>query len=71
VTVHPSERELLAQLLGVAVVGVDVDRALEEERLIQPVQLILNGLRGSLGGRDLFAHGCFPPLPDLQHGFLE
>jgi hypothetical protein len=31
----------------------------------------LNGLRGSLGVRDLLTHGCFPRLPDLQYGFLE
>jgi len=31
VTVDSGERELLAQFLGVAVVGVDIDRALEEE----------------------------------------
>jgi len=48
VTVYPGERELLAQFLGVAVVSVDVDRTLEEERLVQPVQLVLNCLRGSL-----------------------
>jgi hypothetical protein len=34
VTVDPKERELLAQFLGVAVVRVDVDRAIEEECLI-------------------------------------
>ena len=38
-TVDPRERELLAQLLGVAVVRVDVDRAFEEERLVQAVEL--------------------------------
>jgi hypothetical protein len=31
-TVDPRERELLAQLLGVAVVRLDADRALEEKR---------------------------------------
>ena len=30
-TVDPGERELLAQFLCVAVVGVDVDRALKED----------------------------------------
>jgi len=39
VTVDPRECELLAQLLGVAVVRVDVNRALEEERLVETVQL--------------------------------
>ena len=41
VTVNPDERELLAQFLRVAVVGVDVDRALEKERLVETVQLVL------------------------------
>ena len=31
-TVDPRERQFLAPFLGVAIVGVDVDRALEEER---------------------------------------
>jgi hypothetical protein len=48
----------------VAVVGVDVDRPLEKERLVETVQLALNALRGSLGVRNLLAHGCFPRLPD-------
>ena len=61
----------LAQLLGVAVVRVDVDRALERERLVEPVQLVLNRLRSSLGGGDLLAHDSLPRLPYLQHGFLE
>jgi hypothetical protein len=34
VTVDPGERELLAQLLGVTVVRLDVDRPLEEKRLV-------------------------------------
>ena len=42
VAVHLRERELLAQLVAVAVVGVDVDRPLEQERLIQTVQLLAN-----------------------------
>jgi hypothetical protein len=32
VTLDPNERELLAQLLRMAVVRIDVDRAVEEER---------------------------------------
>jgi hypothetical protein len=39
VTVDPDERELLAQLLGMAVVRLDVDRPLEAERLVETVQL--------------------------------
>ena len=41
-SVHLRERELLAQLVAMAVVGLDVDRALEQERLIQTVQLLAN-----------------------------
>jgi hypothetical protein len=51
VAVDPRERELLAQLLGVAVVRLDIDRALEEERFIQTVQLVLNSLRRAFGVR--------------------
>ena len=64
-TIDPRERELLAQLLGVTVVRLDIDRALEEECFVESVQLVLNGLRGSLGVRDLVTRGCFPRLPDL------
>jgi len=39
VTVDPGEREFLAQFLGVAVVRVDVDRALEAELLVETVPL--------------------------------
>jgi hypothetical protein len=39
VTVDPGERELLAQLLRVTIVRLDVNRALEEERLVETVQL--------------------------------
>ena len=42
--VDPGKRELLAQLLGVAVVGFDVDRTLEEECFVETVQLVLNRL---------------------------
>ena len=34
--------------LGVAVVGVDIDRALKQKRFIQPIQLFLPGLFGDL-----------------------
>jgi hypothetical protein len=44
VTVDSRERELLAELFGVAVVGVDIDRAFEEERFVKTVQLVLNRL---------------------------
>jgi hypothetical protein len=41
VTLDPPEREFLAQFLRVAVVRLDVDRALEEERLVETVQFLL------------------------------
>ena len=41
-TVDPGERELLVQFLGVAVVRLDVDRALEKECLVQTVELVLS-----------------------------
>ena len=69
--VHPAQRRLLVQLLGVAVVGADFDRALKEERLVEAVQLPLNRLRGTLGDSNLVANGGLPRLPDLQHGLLE
>jgi len=40
VTVDPRERQLLAQLLGMAVVRLDVDRALEQKRFVETVQLL-------------------------------
>jgi hypothetical protein len=48
VTVDPRERELLVQLLGMAVVRFDVDRAFEQECFVQAVDLLLNRLRGAL-----------------------
>jgi len=39
VPIDPGERELLAQLLGVTVVRLDVNRALEEERFVETVEL--------------------------------
>ncbi|HVH55568.1 MAG TPA: hypothetical protein VM791_04915 [Vicinamibacterales bacterium] len=70
-TVDPGERELLAQLLRVTVVRLDVNRALEEERFVETVQLLLNRLGSALSRREFIAHGHFPRFPDLQHGFLE
>ncbi len=70
-TVDPRERKLLAKFLGVAVVRLDVDRALEEECFVETVQLVLNLLCSTLSGCDFFAHGHFPRLPDLHNGFLE
>ena len=55
VPVNPRERELLAQLLGVTVVGLDVDGAVEEECFVQAVQLVLYRLGCALGARDLLA----------------
>ena len=64
--IDPREREFLAQFLGVAVVRLDVDRALEEERFVQTVELLLDGLGRALGGCDLIADDCLSRLPDLQ-----
>jgi hypothetical protein len=71
VPLDPSERELLAQFLRVAVVRLDVDRAFEEERLVETVQLVLDSLRDSLSVREFVAHSRLSRLPDLQYGFLE
>jgi hypothetical protein len=46
VTVDPGERELFAQFLGVAVVRLEADRALEEESFVETIQLVLNRFRG-------------------------
>lgn len=43
-TVDPRKRELLAQLLRAAVVRLDVERAPEEERFVEMVQFLLDGL---------------------------
>jgi len=55
----------------VAVVRLDLNRALEEKRFVEAVQLVLDRLRGPLGIRKLLANGRSPRLPDLQHGFLQ
>ena len=51
-TVDPRERELLAEFLGVTVVRLDINRALEEEPFVQTVELLLDGLGRTLGRRD-------------------
>ena len=61
-TVHPRECEFLAQLLGMTVVRLDVDRAVEEECLVQTVELFLDGLGRAFRGCDLIADGCLPRL---------
>jgi hypothetical protein len=71
VTVDSREGEFLAEFLGVAVVGLDVDRPLEEERLVETVQLFLDGFGRALRGCDLIANGCLSRLPDLQHEFFD
>ncbi len=57
VPVNPGERELLAQLLGVTVVRLDVDGAVEEECFVQAVQLVLYrlGCRSALAISSLTA----------------
>ena len=47
----PRERELLAKFLGVAVVGLDVDRPLEEERFVETVPACL-GSPSQLGSNN-------------------
>jgi hypothetical protein len=42
VTRDPRECELLPQFFSVAVVRLDVDRALEEERFVETVELLLD-----------------------------
>ena len=66
-TIDPRERQLLAQLLGVTVVRLDVDRALEEERFVQAVELFMNRFGCPFGSRQFIADGRFPRLPDLQN----
>ena len=48
VLVDLQERELLAQLVFVAVVRVDVDRLSKKERFIESVELLLDRLRPAL-----------------------
>lgn len=48
VLVNLEQRHLLAHPVCVAIVSVDVDRALEQERLIQPIQSLLKFLLGLL-----------------------
>ncbi|MNC93565.1 hypothetical protein D3C83_102230 [compost metagenome] len=46
--VHPRERQLLAQLLGVPVIRFDVDRPIEQKGFVETIQLLLNRLRAAL-----------------------
>jgi hypothetical protein len=57
--VDPGQRELLARFLRVAVLGVDVDRGLEEGCFVQAVQLVLDRLGGVLGARHLSLTAAF------------
>jgi hypothetical protein len=61
VTVDPRERELLAQLLGVAVVRLDVDRLFKEEGFVQTVELFSDCLCRSFRACNLIAA---PSAPD-------
>ncbi|HEY2434317.1 MAG TPA: hypothetical protein VGI12_16700 [Vicinamibacterales bacterium] len=72
--VHLRDRELLAQLVAVAVVRVDVDRPFVEERGFQTVQLLANrflpalDLSDPLGGIGLqFPPGGHHPVLDEAH----
>ena len=51
-SVHLRERELLAQLVAVAVVRLDVDRPLVKECFIQTVEPFADGLLVALDLRD-------------------
>jgi hypothetical protein len=47
----PGQRELLAQPFCVPVVGLDIDRALEQKGLVETVELLLDCVGRSLGLR--------------------
>jgi hypothetical protein len=63
----PRQRELLAQPLGVPVVGPDVDRPLEQESFVETVELLLDRVGCSLRLRELRANGRLASLSDSQH----
>nr|WP_239490265.1 hypothetical protein [Luteitalea sp. TBR-22] len=69
--VDAEQRELLAQLLGVPVVDVDIDRALEQERLVQTVELLLDGFGLACGAREVGAGRLLARLPDLEDRLLQ
>jgi hypothetical protein len=66
VTVHPGERERLAQLVPLALVGIDVDASREQECFVQSVQPLLDDLRASLG-IEVGLHSRLLFLPNLKH----
>nr|WP_291986449.1 hypothetical protein [Luteitalea sp.] len=69
--VDAEQRELLAQLLRVPVVDVDIDRALEQERLVQTVELLLNGFGLACGARKVGTGRLLAGVPDLEDRFLQ
>ncbi|MDP9222829.1 MAG: hypothetical protein M3P18_03055 [Actinomycetota bacterium] len=69
--VHLRERELLAQLVTVAIVRVDVDHSLVEERLVQTVQLLANRFLLPLDLGDPLRRVRFHPAPRVQHAVFH
>ncbi|HEX6465060.1 MAG TPA: hypothetical protein VFZ98_11415 [Vicinamibacterales bacterium] len=65
------ERELLAQLVAVAVVRLDVDRAFVEERLVQTVQLLANHLLLALDLEDALLCVGFQFAPRCEDAILH
>src|SRR4051794_7358645 len=69
--VHLCDRELLAQLVAVAVVPVDVDRPFEQERLIQTVQLLANRFLPALDLSDPLCRIGLQFPPGVHHAILD
>ncbi|PYQ86917.1 MAG: hypothetical protein DMG03_06495 [Acidobacteria bacterium] len=69
--VHLRDRELLAQLVAVAVVRVDVDRPFEQERLIQTVQLLANRFLPALDLSDPLCRIGLQFAPGVHHAILD
>lgn len=71
VSVDLAQREFLAKLVAVSLVGGDVDRLREEGRFIESVDLLLNRV-GPASGIVRFARDFgLTLLPCLQHPFLH
>ncbi|HEV3061672.1 MAG TPA: hypothetical protein VGY48_25700 [Vicinamibacterales bacterium] len=65
------ECELLAQLVAMAVVRVDVDRPLVEERRVQTVQLLANGFLPALDLSDPLGRIGLQFPPGVHHAILD
>jgi hypothetical protein len=67
VSVDLSQRQFLAQSVALAFVRVEVYRLREDERLVEPVELLVNRLHSTLlVGRVAFDRGL-ALVPDPQH----